>query len=102
MVALGQKAVVHHLHRDGAEAFSHAERADVAHERAEKTTPIQAIVIVEAVVFGRYECLLDVLRDFPQIDVDPAHDRKATDESSELVDDPSTFTRVERADLGCG
>src|SRR5690242_14238744 len=100
MVTLGEEAVVHHLHGDRAEALADAERSDVANQGAHEAAPIQAVVVVEAPVFGGDERLLHVQRDLAQLDVHAAYDREAADEPAVFVDDATTLGRMEGTDLG--
>src|SRR3954471_3814204 len=100
VVAFGEEAVVHHLHRDRAESLAHTEGANVANESAHEATPVQSIVIVEAPVLRGDERLLHVHRHFAQLDVYAAHDGEASDETAVLVDDPPTLAWMEGADLG--
>src|SRR5690242_10223791 len=100
VVALGEKAVMHHLHRDRTEAFAHSQRADVSHEGTHEAAPIETVVIVEAPIFRGDERLLHVHRHLAQLDVDAPHDREAADEAAVLVDNSSAFGWMEGPDLG--
>src|ERR1043166_4056868 len=98
MVASGEKAVVRHLHGDRAKPFANAERADVAKHRAADGVPIETIVLVEAAVFSGDEGVLHVLRHRGQRDVHSADDLEPADQPSVAIEDPTAFTRLERAD----
>src|SRR4029077_8441310 len=90
---------MHHLHRDRAEPFAHAEGPDVSENCAQEAAPIEAVMVVKAAVFGRYESLLDVRRHVAQVDVDAPHHRQVANQATEFINDLATFARVERANL---
>src|SRR5207248_1730316 len=80
VVALYEKAVARHLHRDGAEAFAHAHRAHVADDGASHSAPVDTVVIEEAMIFRGDERLLHCLRDDRQRNVETADDGEVSDE----------------------
>src|SRR6185437_1812906 len=55
VIPVDEKAVVRDLHGDGAEALADAAGAEVPNDRAKDAVPVESIVFVEALVFGRDE-----------------------------------------------
>src|SRR5207237_5852805 len=100
VVAADEKAVARHLHRDGTEAFTHTHRRDVANDGAADATPIDAVMIEEAMILGGDECLPHGFGDLRQRNVDAAPDGQMSDEMVVLVEYASAFAGAIRAHLG--
>ena len=100
VVAADEEAVARHLHRDGAEAFAHAHRRDIANDGTADAAPVDAAMIEEAAVLSGDERLLDRLGDLRQRDVDAAHDGQVSNEPVALIQDTSAFTGPVGAHFG--
>ena len=96
---LGDERVPRDLHRDRAEAFTHAEGTDVTSAGPQEAAPIEPVVVVEAPILCREERLTHVFRDLLDRNVDPADHRQPAHEPALPVEDLAALGRPERANL---
>jgi hypothetical protein len=69
---VADQQVLHHLLGDGRAALRPARAREIRHHGADEAALVDALVLVEALVLGGDECLLDVERDIPERHPDTA------------------------------
>src|SRR5206468_9122648 len=100
MVAVGEEAVVRHLHGDRAEPLPNSARAQIPRDRAKNSIPIQSVVLIEPAILGRDECLSHELGNDRDRYIDPTNILEVAKEFLVAVVDVPAFARMERTNLG--
>ena len=98
-ILLGED-VSRELHRERREALREVAVHDVGGEGAEDARPVDARVLVEALVLGDDERLLHLLRDFLELDERAALEAELGDEASVGGEELARLTRLEGVELG--
>src|SRR6478672_8482242 len=94
-----RESIARHLHRDRAESFTRASGFEVRYERAEESVPVEATVLGEAPVLGRYEGLLNEHRHVSKRNVVAANDFQASNQAIVTVEDFAALIGLEALDI---